>query len=206
MIRILTNADRAAEPALFRQMYAGRAAIFHDRLNWEVKVVDGLEIDRYDDMDQTVYIVALDDTGRVTGSLRLLQTTSETMMQNEFANFFDEPVDVVSPTIIECTRFCVHPSRPGARLDAQRRVSSELLIGLCNLCLNSGFEHVLGLYDARAEGVYRRIGWTSDVLTESVTHRGHLRVGLWEASPEALANMTAIADAHRDQTDLPMAA
>jgi N-acyl-L-homoserine lactone synthetase len=191
MIKILTSADRTREPKLFRQMFEGRASIFADRLNWEVEVVDGQEIDRYDELEHTLYIVALDQHGDVAGSLRLLPTTGETMMRNEFATFFDEPVDVISPSIIECTRFCVHrPSldQPG---DVARAVSSELSIALCELCLSSGFEQVLGLYNAPMDRVYRRIGWRPEMLTENRSLRGHLRVGIWDATPQALANMYA---------------
>ena len=206
MIEILTNADRARKPALFRQMFEARAAIFSDRLGWDVTVVDGQETDRYDELEHVLYVVAIDQCGDMTASLRLLPTTGDTMMQNEFSDFFNEPVDVVSPTIVECTRFCVHPPKAGASLDNVRLRSSELSIGLCSLCLDAGFEHVLGLYNAQMDNVYRRIGWRPELLAEARSLRGHLRVGLWEVSDAAIANMHAVADGYRFRTPLKAAA
>jgi len=189
MIQILSGGDRARFPQVFDQMFRARAAIFKDRLGWEVDVANGLEIDRYDRCDDTVYLVASDADGHLTGSLRLLPTTGDTMLRYEFADFFDAPVDVESPTAWECTRFCVHPPRHGAR--------AELLIGLCALCLESGIEHIVGLYDERMTRIYGRIGWTPDPLAESRSHRGHLIVGLWEATPHALERMHARSAAPR---------
>lgn len=192
MIKIFSGADRDRFSQDFDQMFRARAAVFKDRLGWEVAVEDGLEIDRYDRCDDTVYVVASDPDGHLTGSLRLLPTTGDTMLRHEFSDFFDEPVDVESPTAWECTRFCVHPPRRGERAEAMRQVSSDLLIGLCDLCLNSGIEHVVGLYDARMTRIYQRIGWTPDPLAESHSYRGHLIVGLWEATPRALERMHAL--------------
>ncbi len=197
MIKIFSGADRERFPQDFDQMFRARAAVFKDRLGWEVDVENGLEIDRYDRCDDTVYLVSSDADGHLTGSLRLLPTTGDTMLRHEFSDFFDEPVDVESPTAWECTRFCVHPPRHGARAEAMRAVSSELLIGLCELCLASGIEHIVGLYDERMTRIYGRIGWTPDPLAESRTYRGHLIVGLWEASPRALERMQALSSRTR---------
>ncbi len=88
MIKILTKADRNACPALFDVMYRARARHFHDRLGWTVKVRDGWEIDRYDEVEDPVYLMALDQAGRATGSLRILPTTGATMLKAEFADLF----------------------------------------------------------------------------------------------------------------------
>ena len=189
MIRALTNADRNVEPDLFRQMYRARAAIFADRLGWNVKVSDGYEIDRYDIDHGPVYLVSGDGNGRLTGSLRLLPTTGETMLCNEFADFFDEPVDVRSPTAWECTRFCVHPNGSPTNAGERSRVSCELLAGLCDLCLTSGIDHIVGLYDERMTRVYRRIGWSPIPLATSRSGISPLVVGIWEVSSDALATI-----------------
>ncbi len=189
MIRVLTNADGDANPDLFQQMYRARAAIFAGRMGWKVTVTDGCEIDRYDIDHDPVYLVCLNETGRLTGSLRLLPTTGETMLCNEFADFFDEPVDVRSPTTWECTRFCVHPGTSSTAIERGRRVSRELLAGLCDLCLTSGIEQIVGLYDERMTRIYRRIGWSPIPLTSARCGHAQLTVGIWEVSADALASI-----------------
>jgi N-acyl-L-homoserine lactone synthetase len=201
MIKILTSADRHHEPELFDHMFRARAAIFHDRLKWKVSLREGREIDDYDEKAEPVYLVSTDRSGRPTGSLRLLPTTGPTMLHNEFASLFDEPVTFQSPTAWECTRFCVHPAgglEPQAARSvsqATRSVSSELLKGLCKLCLGAGIEHIVGLYDARMVRVYAGLGWTPTPVARSHPRHGDLIVGIWDASDHALESLTRRATA-----------
>ena len=188
MIITLTNADRAECPVLFDQMFQSRAAVFHDRLGWDVTVENGREMDWYDRQADPVYLLAIDDEQRVLGSLRLLATTGPTMLQSEFKHFFDDDVDVAAPTIWECTRFCVPPVAGGAVQNANN-VSAELLIGLCELCLNSGIEFILGVYETPMTRLYARIGWCPEKLAQARPEIGDIQVGIWEANPEVLATM-----------------
>jgi N-acyl-L-homoserine lactone synthetase len=194
MIISLTNAERRSHAEVFREMFRARAAVFHDRLNWNVRLRDGEEVDHYDDDEDPVYLVSLDSLGRPTGSLRLLPTTGETMLCNEFASFFDEPVDVRDPLTWECTRFCVHPQSGRFERDLTQRVSSELLIGLCELALSSGIERIVGLYDRAMTRVYRRIGWSPEPLAFARPEVGKLMVGIWQVSNAAVEEMQSRAE------------
>lgn len=179
MIRILTNSDKERSSALFTQMFRARAEVFHKRLGWHVTVRNGLEYDDYDDFSETVYIISVEPGGKVLGSLRLLPTTGPTMLRNEFADFFDRPVDFESATAWECTRFCVHP---GGTPLGTRKVSTELLAALCKTALDSGVEHIVGLYEDTMERVYRRIGWTPVPIARAKPEIGAITLGLWEVN------------------------
>jgi acyl homoserine lactone synthase len=192
MITILTSADRETSPRLFDQMFRGRALVFHDRLGWDVNVFDSWEIDRYDD-EEPVYLISTDASGNMLGSLRLLPTTGDTMLQNEFRSFFDERVDIRSPTAWECTRFCVHHQNEVANLEYWRAAASELLIELCSLALSSGMEHIIGVYERPMARIYRRIGWEPELLARSRDGRGQFAVGVWEVSEQSLYRMRDIA-------------
>lgn len=185
MAHILTNADRELVHEQFDQMFRARAAVFHHRLNWNVSLRDEWEIDRYDDEEDPVYLVTTSQTGSLTGSLRLLPTMGPTLLGNEFAHFFDEPLSFKSPTTWECTRFCIHPVSD----DLQRQVASELLISLCELALKCGVERIVGLYDEHMPRVYRRIGWSPSPLAVSNPNFGRLTIGVWGVSVGALNAM-----------------
>ena len=194
MIITLSQDDRIEHPALFDQMYQSRAAVFHDRLGWDVVVKDGHEVDRYDEEADPVYLLAVDEHQQVRGSLRLLATTGPTMLQSEFRHFFDDDVDVAAPTIWECTRFCVPPVLGRTEQDVGI-VSAELLIGLCELCLASGIEFVVGVYDTAMTRIYARIGWSPEVLARARPENGNISAGIWEATPAALSIMRQRLDA-----------
>jgi acyl homoserine lactone synthase len=188
MIRILSATNRQDFLPLFTEMFRARAVVFHDRLGWAVHIRNGLEIDRYDENEDPLYLIAADTAGRATASLRLLPTTGETMLRNDFANFFPEPVDITSPLIWECTRFCVHPKN-SQDPRAYRTASNELLIALCALSLKLGIEHIVGLYEARMTRVYSRIGWSPTQLAVSRPEFGNLIVGIWSVSSNAIDRM-----------------
>ncbi len=188
MIITLSQDDRIEYPALFDQMFKSRAAVFHDRMGWDVAVKDGHEIDRYDEEADPIYLLAVDEHQQVRGSLRLLATTGPTMLQSELKHFFDDDVDVAAPTIWECTRFCVPPVLGRTTQDVGI-VSTELLIGLCELCLASGIEFVVGVYDTPMTRIYARIGWCPEVLARARPEIGNISAGIWEATPAALSTM-----------------
>ena len=182
MLRILTKdmleTDRRASDEMFR----ARAAVFRNRRGWQVDVRDQWERDRYDEAEDPVYLVTQSPSGTLTGSLRLLPTTGATMLKSEFRHFFDQPIDVDSPTTWECTRFCVHPL--AGHMEQSRTVATELLSGLCDLALDTGIERIVGVYDGGMVGVYRRIGWRPTPLARSLPEIGNLYVGLWDVTAD----------------------
>ncbi|EJC80780.1 N-acyl-L-homoserine lactone synthetase [Rhizobium leguminosarum bv. trifolii WSM2297] len=182
MLRILTKDMLETDRRAFDEMFRARAAVFRDRLGWQVDVRDQCERDRYDETEDPVYLVAQRPSGTLTGSLRLLPTTGATMLKSEFRGFFDQPIDVESPGCWECTRFCVHPPTQDADPHSARTVATELLSGLSDLALDTGIERVVGVYDAAMIGVYRRIGWRPTPLARSRPEIGNLYVGLWDVT------------------------
>lgn len=87
MIVVIEQHNTYKYSHLIDEMFRLRARIFRDRLRWDVKVVDGKERDRYDD-EGPVYLICADDDGRqVKGSLRLLPTTSPTLLAEFFFRY-----------------------------------------------------------------------------------------------------------------------
>lgn len=191
MITLFPGEDAAAHAALHDQMLRGRAAVFRDKLGWDVSVVQGRERDAYDDANP-LYIVSCDPVdGRVAGSIRLMPTTGPTLMRDVFADVFDEDVDLVSAMIWEATRFCVHPDAP-RRLSPKRMhlATCELAIAMCEIGLAAGLTQYIGVFEERMERVYARIGWKPDVLARSNRFStGTIAVGLWDVGLDALAEM-----------------
>jgi len=162
------NAHRHAKA--LDEMFRLRARIFGERLNWDVQVVNGLERDRFDDQNPVYLIYADDVTGAVKGSLRLLPTTGPTLLADFFSDTVPAAANISSPTIWECTRFCLDSSyyNKGAR-EELLFASSLLVIALGETAIKAGIETVLGNFESAVLRLYRQLGCEVEVL--GVTER-----------------------------------
>jgi len=155
-------------------MFRDRATQFSERLGWDVNVNDsGEEVDEYDSLNP-LYVIVTHPDGSHAGSLRFLPTTGRTMVNEHFLHLTDE-VDIRSPRIWECTRFCISPR-------AGRRTAAKLLAAGGKLMKEYQIDHFVGVFDARMERVYQRIGSSPTVLGRSMIGDEAICVGLWEYS------------------------
>ena len=107
---ILVNGNEQADYAyLTNKMFRIRAKVFHERLKWDVNVVDGLEKDHFD-QENPLYLISVDEvSGNVRGSLRLLPTTGPNMLRDVFPILLPPGEVVESATIWESSRFSMEP-------------------------------------------------------------------------------------------------
>lgn len=159
MILAIEGVDRHAYPDLFDQMFRMRAAVFSERLGWDVTVIDGKEIDRFDGEDP-LYLLCVDElTQELKGAVRLLPTTGPNMLRDVFALLVPDG-SVESPLIWESSRFALNPllSVGPNRQDANRVVNTttiELLCGLVEAAQLAGVEHIVSVFDARMARIFR---------------------------------------------------
>jgi len=84
MLRYIYADQLETQPRLAETMFRDRGAQFKTRLCWEVDVDEsGYERDRYDGLNP-LYIVWERPDGTHGGSLRLLPTTGDTMLNDHF--------------------------------------------------------------------------------------------------------------------------
>jgi N-acyl-L-homoserine lactone synthetase len=171
------------------EMFRLRARQFRDRLRWDVEVKDGWERDRYDDMNP-LYLVSKDEqTGHVAGCLRCLPTTGPTMMRDVFDQYFDQPFDIESPLVWECTRFAIEPAIATSRFTPTGLclTTHELMQGICEVGILAGIEHIVGIFDRHMIRIYRRTGVSPEIIASSdKLPTGTIYVGLWEISEASL--------------------
>lgn len=180
MIRFVYADALEAFPELSKTMFRDRAIQFRERLEWDVEVnADGLEIDAYDQLNP-LYVVWEMPDGTHGGSMRFLPTVGQTMM-NDFFTDLTDGVAIISPLIWECTRFCISPRWA----EDATSIAAHLMVAGCELGLKFGLEHSVGVFDARMVRIYRRIGWSPEVLGTRGEGRAQISVGLWRFSEEA---------------------
>ena len=177
MLRYLYGDQLCNHPKLVDSMFRDRAEQFHERLDWDVTVDDrGWERDEYDDLNP-LYVIWETDDGNHGGSMRFLPTTGQTMVNDHFVDLMDG-VQLQSPFIWECTRFCLKPKAEG-------RVAASLMLAGGELMKAFDVRHFVGVFDARMVRIYRLIGSSPDVLGQSSEGRNWVAVGLWTYDDEA---------------------
>jgi N-acyl-L-homoserine lactone synthetase len=175
-----------------KAMFYLRARQFRDRLNWRVSVDQGCETDEFDRMNP-LYLVSIDDdTGDVAGTLRFLPTTGPTMMKGVFDRYFDEPFDIETPLVWECTRFAIEPqiARNRRTPTGLCKTTFELMQGGCEVAMLAGVEQIVGIFDRLMVRIYRRAGWAPEIVA-STDRLGSemIFVGLWDVGPSSLHAM-----------------
>lgn len=181
MLTIVQARELRALPHLRDLMFRHRAVQFGQRLGWNVHVDRfGREIDEYDSVDAS-YLIATDKAGGHLGSMRLLPTTKDTMINDHFSGLMGG-VKIKSPDIWESTRFCIAPKAPGY-------VASQLLIGAHRLALKAGIYFFVGVFEYHMRRIYQRLGWSPEILATASLGGVATSIGVWEVKERNLARM-----------------
>ena len=140
-----------------------------------IKTKTAREHDEYDALNP-LYVILENSLGEHMGSMRFLPTTGRTMVNEHFLNLTGG-VQIRSPLIWECTRFCVSKS-------ANKRSALRLMAAGAYLMNEYCIEHFIGVFDEKMERVYNRIGAIPTILGKQSTEQGAIGVGLWEFDPQ----------------------
>ena len=159
MIITISGNEKTLYPDLISQMHILRKEVFCDRLNWEVEVEGNLEIDRFDEYDP-LYILSLNDLGRVQGCLRLLPTTGPNMLRDVFHCLLPAGEHIESPTIWESSRFCVSfkDQHGNQSLSNLNTVTAELIAAMGEVGLLAGLSNIVTVYDQFLRRIISRAG------------------------------------------------
>jgi N-acyl-L-homoserine lactone synthetase len=190
MIRYFHGRDRALFPVEANEMFQLRRRQFRDRLNCSVNVRDGWEIDEFDDMNPLYLVSWYEQTASVAGCLRFLPTSGPTMMKNVFDRY--EPFEIESPLIWECTRLAIEPAIASKWLSPTGlcRATFELMQGGLEVAMQAGVEQIVGIFDNSMLRVYRRVGWSPEIIASTDRLGKHvIHVGLWSVDDESLLAM-----------------
>jgi len=191
MIRLVQGVDRKYFPKEIDAMHRNSAAVFAERLGWDVEVVYGWEIDAFDEANP-LYLISLDNhTGEYRGSTRLLPTTGPNMLRDVFSCLLDEEETIESATIWEGTRFCVDINNTSERMsNILAYTSAEILCGICEIGLLAGLTHYVAVYDGRMARIFDRVQGQPEILgTPRQIGKVMTYAGFFEVSEDLLARV-----------------
>ncbi len=137
-------------------MFRARAALFHDRLKWDVTVDErGHERDQYD-TPIARYLILADAAGRHLASWRFIPLTEPNMTCDAFPGLFNHSMIKDPDRAVEITRFCV--TSGGQEMSAQLfEAGFEWLAG-------TEFTSIVAVFFPAMLRVYKRAGWVPKVL------------------------------------------
>lgn len=181
MVLVVAAPDRARCSALLKEMHRQRKKVFVDRLGWDLPMTQGdLEVDQFDD-EAAVYLLALDRSGAVTGSLRLLPSLRPHLLGDLFPHLCDGPVPR-GEEVWEVSRFCTDPALSDPRL-----ARKQLLVGLVEFALLYGVSRYTCVTHMTGLNQLVGIGWDAKPLglpqSEGGTMVGALAIDI---TPETL--------------------
>jgi acyl homoserine lactone synthase len=132
--------------------------VFKERLDWDVSVAGGLEIDQYDTFMPT-YLLALEQS-EVVGCVRLLPTTGRNMLADTFPVLLDGHAAPNAARIWESSRFCVDTKNVGATAENGLREATFLLFAaMIEWGKQLDLQAIATVTDLRMERILRRAGW-----------------------------------------------
>lgn len=196
MLYVVEPKNRKQFEPLLDEMHVLRARVFHERLQWDVNVINGREIDVFDDADPVYLLSVNPQTGKLEGSVRLLATTGPNMLRDVFSVLLPDGLVVESPAIWESSRFCMDPDLAGSGASRINKITTELLCGLVEVGLMAGLTHIVSVFDARMARIFRSSNCPAETIGEPVrigrvmTYAGLFEISkqLWSdiASPAAM--------------------
>ena len=150
--------DAQVDKQMVRRMFRFRHKVFRERLGWEVESRNGLEIDRFDDLDP-VYMVSHNDRKEIMGSWRLLPTMGPYMLKDTFPQLLCGEAAPQDPSIWEVSRFATVTRGPRDRVQANLgQVTFDMICSLLPFAEEHGIRHYVFVTSVALERLVTRIG------------------------------------------------
>ncbi|MBU2839264.1 GNAT family N-acetyltransferase, partial [Acidithiobacillus thiooxidans] len=103
-MQVITGPAEVLPSNLYAKMANYRHQVFVEQLGWALHTENGMESDQFDRPD-TVYVVAQNDQGHVSGCARLLPTTHPYLLGEVFPQLLNGLAPPCSPDVWELSRF-----------------------------------------------------------------------------------------------------
>jgi N-acyl-L-homoserine lactone synthetase len=165
MIFVIDAENRRHFAADLAAMHRQRKAVFVDRAGWKLQVVADREIDRYDLLEDTVYLLAKDEpSGPVLASARLLKTSGPHLMRDLYSAACHS-VFPSGSTVWEISRYCTAPGIAGR--SKRLGLLWQIICGSMEAALANGIDQVIFATNRALLPLALECGW--DASTVGIT-------------------------------------
>lgn len=167
MIFVVDAEHRRHFSADLAAMHCQRKKVFVDQAGWQIPVVGDQEIDRYDRLEDTLYLLVKDHLcGPPQASVRLLATTGPHLMQDLYSASYRAGIPS-GPAVWEASRYCTAPGIRGRR----KRLSLlwETISGIMETALGRDIAHVIFAANRALLPLALQCGWEARVAGPTVS-------------------------------------
>lgn len=166
MEHVVTRANlREMDATSSRGMFQLRAEVFAGRLGWDVQITeDGLERDRFDELEQAQYIIASASDHQVDACWRLLPTLGPNMLRDTFPELLGGLPAPCAADCWELSRFAIATDRLSADEDAGNpqigfgALSVALMTQAWHFAQERGIARYVTVTTAPIERLLRKLG------------------------------------------------
>ena len=179
-MRTSVHGDGALPEDLDAALAHYRHRIFVERLGWQLPCADGrFERDQYD-RDDTVYVVAQDESGSICGCARLLPTTEPYLLQELFPSLLAEGIEPPKAAAVwELSRFAAGTSDGMAGEDTGAWAVRPMLAAVVECAVKLGVRQLIGVTFLSMERLFRRIGVHAHRAGPAQCVDGRMVVACW---------------------------
>lgn len=158
-------------PELATDLYRLRRKTFHERLNWKVECIDGMEKDQFDN-GSTTYLLGMHD-GQLLCGARFIDSTQPTMISKIFHDYFESigglPIDI---PCCEVSRLFLDKERRDSASLCGLPASKVLFLAMIIYCMKRKYR---GMYAVASRGMYaifRHANWKIEVIQKGHSEKG----------------------------------
>jgi acyl-homoserine lactone synthase len=167
MIFVVDAGNRKHFAADLAAMHCQRKAVFVDRAGWKISVVASQEIDRYDSLLDTVYLLAKDEPrGPVLASTRLIMTTGPHLMQDLYSEAYRAALPC-GPATWEVSRYCTAPGVGGR--SKRLGLLWEIICGLMETSLKRSADQLIFAANRALLPLALECGWEARAVGPTMT-------------------------------------
>ncbi|WP_297462640.1 acyl-homoserine-lactone synthase [Ferrovum sp.] len=161
-MQVISGAAETLPNNLYARVAGYRHQVFVERLGWPLHTENGMESDQFDRPD-TVYVVAQDAHGHITGCARLLPTTGAYLLGEVFPQLLNGLPPPCAPEVWELSRFAAvdlnSQNTPYGQFSAS--VAHKLLKESIVCATEHGAKRVIAVTSVAVERLLSRSGFHS---------------------------------------------
>lgn len=110
-----------------------RYKIFIEQLGWQLPTRDGIEQDQFD-LDDTLYVIGIDEAGEIHGCARLLPTSNPYLLSEIFPHLVAPAMPPCSESVWELSRFSVSRAGDSSRAIIDVEASTRIMLAAAIAC------------------------------------------------------------------------